>query len=173
LRRDPPQHLKGSRTFDLAAGGCPALPSCEGGVRAGCPRVRAWGRVVPWPAYRVGGRANRRPSAVLPSCEGMRRGNGADEGVPPCGGPLSPCRQQVVWRAAARKNTPCGGQAVLRTLDDYQIFTGRFQMRSFTTSPGKAGLRVQAGDTHTRVNGAACRGPPVVRGCYESRHSVP
>jgi hypothetical protein len=32
-----------------------------------------------------------------------------------------------------------------------------------TTSPGKAGLRVQAGDTHTRVDGAACRGPPVVR----------
>jgi len=32
-----------------------------------------------------------------------------------------------------------------------------------TTSPGKAGLRVQSGDGHTRVNGAACRGPPVVR----------
>ena len=30
------------------------------------------------------------------------------------------------------------------------------------TSPGKAGLRVQAGDGHTRANGAACRGPPVV-----------
>jgi hypothetical protein len=36
-------------------------------------------------------------------------------------------------------------------------------MRSLTTSPGKAGLRVQAGDGHTRANGAACRGPPVVR----------
>jgi hypothetical protein len=36
-------------------------------------------------------------------------------------------------------------------------------MRSLTTSPGKAGLRVQAGDTHTRDYGAACRGPPVVR----------
>jgi hypothetical protein len=36
-------------------------------------------------------------------------------------------------------------------------------MRSFTASPGKAGLRVQAGDGHTRVDGAACRGPPVVR----------
>jgi hypothetical protein len=32
-----------------------------------------------------------------------------------------------------------------------------------TTSPGKAGLRVQAGDGHTREHGAACRGPPVVR----------
>jgi hypothetical protein len=31
------------------------------------------------------------------------------------------------------------------------------------TSPGKAGLRVQTGDRHTRENGAACRGPPVVR----------
>jgi hypothetical protein len=39
LRRDPsPATLKGSRTFDLAAGGCPALPSCEG-----------QGRVVPGP----------------------------------------------------------------------------------------------------------------------------
>jgi hypothetical protein len=46
-------------------------------------------------------------------------------------------------------------------------------MRSLTTSPGKAGLRVQAGDGHTRVNGAACRGPPVVRGRGESRNSVP
>jgi hypothetical protein len=36
-------------------------------------------------------------------------------------------------------------------------------MRSLTTSPGKAGLRVQAGDGHTREHGAACRGPPVVR----------
>jgi len=36
-------------------------------------------------------------------------------------------------------------------------------MRSFTTSPGKAGLRVQTGDRHTREHGAACRGPPVVR----------
>jgi hypothetical protein len=36
-------------------------------------------------------------------------------------------------------------------------------MRSLTTSPGKAGLRVQSGDTHTRDDGAACRGPPVVR----------
>jgi hypothetical protein len=33
-RRDPPQLLKGSRTFGVAAGGCPALPSGEGGVRA-------------------------------------------------------------------------------------------------------------------------------------------
>jgi len=32
-----------------------------------------------------------------------------------------------------------------------------------TTSPGKAGLRVQTGDRHTREHGAACRGPPVVR----------
>jgi hypothetical protein len=62
-----------------------------------------------------------------------------------------------------RKNTPCGGLAVLRALDNYQMFTERLLMRSFTTSPGKAGLRVQAGDRHTRVNGAACRGPPVVR----------
>jgi hypothetical protein len=36
-------------------------------------------------------------------------------------------------------------------------------MRSLTTSPGKAGLRVQTGDGHTRDYGAACRGPPVVR----------
>jgi hypothetical protein len=36
-------------------------------------------------------------------------------------------------------------------------------MRSLATSPGKAGLRVQAGDGHTREHGAACRGPPVVR----------
>jgi hypothetical protein len=36
-------------------------------------------------------------------------------------------------------------------------------MRSFTTSSGKAGLRVQSGDGHTRDYGAACRGPPVVR----------
>jgi len=41
-RRDPPQLHKGSRTFGVAAGGCPALPSCEGGVRASCPRVRVW-----------------------------------------------------------------------------------------------------------------------------------
>jgi hypothetical protein len=32
-----------------------------------------------------------------------------------------------------------------------------------TESPGKAGLRVQTGDGHTREHGAACRGPPVVR----------
>jgi hypothetical protein len=32
-----------------------------------------------------------------------------------------------------------------------------------TISPGKAGLRVQSGDGHTREHGAACRGPPVVR----------
>ena len=44
-----PATLKGSRTFGVAAGGCPALPSGEGGVRASCPRVRAWGRVVPGP----------------------------------------------------------------------------------------------------------------------------
>jgi hypothetical protein len=31
------------------------------------------------------------------------------------------------------------------------------------TSPGKAGLRVQSGDRHTRDYGAACRGPLVVR----------
>jgi hypothetical protein len=37
-------------------------------------------------------------------------------------------------------NTPCGGLAVLRALDNYQMFTGRFLMRSLTTSPGKAGL---------------------------------
>jgi hypothetical protein len=42
-----------------------------------------------------------------------------------------------------------------------------------TTSPGKAGLRVQTGDRHTRDYGAACRGPPVVRERDESRHSVP
>jgi hypothetical protein len=36
MRRDPsPVTLKGSRTFNMAAGGCPALPSGEGGVRAG------------------------------------------------------------------------------------------------------------------------------------------
>jgi hypothetical protein len=73
--------------------------------------------------------------------------------LPPAGGP----------EAAARRNTPPGGLAVLRALDNYQMFTGRFLMRSLTTSPGKAGLRVQAGDGHTRENGAACRGPPVVR----------
>jgi hypothetical protein len=46
-------------------------------------------------------------------------------------------------------------------------------MRSLTASPGKAGLRVQSGDRHTREHGAACRGPPVVRERDESRHSVP
>jgi hypothetical protein len=46
-------------------------------------------------------------------------------------------------------------------------------MRSLTTSPGKAGLRVQAGDRHTRDGGAACRGPPVVRERGKSRNSVP
>jgi hypothetical protein len=55
----------------VAAGGCPALPSCEGGVRASCPRVRAWA-VWSWPAYRVGGRANRRPSAVAEGKGEMR-----------------------------------------------------------------------------------------------------
>jgi hypothetical protein len=73
--------------------------------------------------------------------------------LPPAGGPGT----------AARRNTPFGGLAVLRALDNYQMFTGRFSMRSLITSPGKAGLRVQTGDTHTREHGAACRGPPVVR----------
>jgi hypothetical protein len=36
-------------------------------------------------------------------------------------------------------------------------------MRSLATTPGKAGLRVQTGDVHPGENGAACRGPPVVR----------
>jgi hypothetical protein len=54
-----------------------------------------------------------------PSCEGMRRGSGADEGVPPCGGPLSPCRHEWSGEPRPRKNTPCGGLAVLRALDDY------------------------------------------------------
>jgi hypothetical protein len=68
LRRDPPQLLKGSRTFGVAAGGCPALSSllrgwCEGQfvpVVAGTE-----GLVAPWPAYRVGGRANRRPLQII------------------------------------------------------------------------------------------------------------
>jgi len=41
LRRDPPQLHKGSRTFGVVAGGCPALPSGEGGVRAGAGRFLA------------------------------------------------------------------------------------------------------------------------------------
>jgi hypothetical protein len=36
-----PATLKGSRTFGVAAGGCPALPSGEGGVRAGAGRFLA------------------------------------------------------------------------------------------------------------------------------------
>jgi hypothetical protein len=100
-----------------------------------------------------------------PSCEGMRRGSGADEGVPPCGGPLSPCRQQVVWGAAAPKEYPvwgASGSPDTRQLPDvYWIILDA--LLSLTTSPGKAGLRVQTGDRHTREHGAACRGPPVVR----------
>jgi hypothetical protein len=53
-------------------------------------------------------------------------------------------------------------------LDDYRDDHRCAQMITdallfLTTSPGKAGLRVQAGDGHTRGYGAACRGPPVVR----------
>jgi hypothetical protein len=63
-----------------------------------------------------------------------------------------------------RKNTPGGGLAVLRALDDSDDYWTILDALLFlTTSPGKAGLRVQAGDGHTRANGAACRGPPVVR----------
>jgi hypothetical protein len=44
--------------------------------------------------------------------------------LPPAGGP----------EAEALKNTPPGGLAVLRALDNYQMFTGRFLMRS-SSSP--------------------------------------
>jgi hypothetical protein len=38
----------------------------------------------------------------------------------------------------------------------------RLESRSF--SLGRAGLRVQVGDRHTRDYGAACRGPPGLDG---------
>jgi hypothetical protein len=94
-------------------------------------------------------------------------------------GPLSPCRHK--WSGEPRPaahcpdrgsptgeaaNTPTGGLAVLRALDDYLlmiIWTILGALLSLTASPGKAGLRVQTGDGHTREHGAACRGPPVVR----------
>jgi hypothetical protein len=53
----------------------------------------------------------------------------------PCG--YIPARGNSRQGAA---NTPPGGQAVLRALDNYQMFTGRLLMRSLTTSLGKAGL---------------------------------
>jgi hypothetical protein len=40
LRRDPPQLLKGSRTFNVAAGGCPASPPWL--------RGRCEGQLPPW-----------------------------------------------------------------------------------------------------------------------------
>ena len=52
IRRDPPQLLKGSRTFGVAAGGCPA--SSRQGWREGLGAPAG-------PAFRQGGRANRRP----------------------------------------------------------------------------------------------------------------
>jgi hypothetical protein len=66
------------------------------------------GRVVPGPpTVWVAGL-----TADLPRCRPRVRacgGERGDEGVPPCGGPLSPCRQQVVWGAAAPKEYPVWG----------------------------------------------------------------
>jgi len=47
LRRDPPQLLKGSRTFGVAAGGCPASPPwlrgrCEGQITPVVAGVEGW-----------------------------------------------------------------------------------------------------------------------------------
>jgi hypothetical protein len=75
LRRDPPQLHKGSRTTAWRPAGVPHYPRCcEGGVRASLSPLlrgqRAWW--PSWPAYRVGGRANRRPSAVAEGKGEMR-----------------------------------------------------------------------------------------------------
>jgi hypothetical protein len=133
-RRDPPQLLKGSRTFGVAAGGCPALPSGEGGVRASCPRVRAWGRVVPGPP--TGWVAGL--TADLPRCRPRARACGGEAGR--MRGSLrvevlrAPAASRWSGEPRPRKNTPCGGLAVLRALDNYRVFTGRFSMRS-SSSP--------------------------------------
>ena len=70
-------------------------------------------------------RANRRPLQI-------GGGSGADERVPPGGGPSSPCRHK--WSGGPRPaatlpdrgsptgeaaNTPTGGLAVLRALDEF------------------------------------------------------
>jgi hypothetical protein len=38
------------------------------------------------------------------------------------------------------------------------------RLESRSISPGRAGLRVQVGDRHSRDYGAACRGPPGLDG---------
>jgi hypothetical protein len=126
LRRDPPQLLKGSRAFGVAAGGCPASPSwlrgrCEGQPR-GCGGRGLGGPPGP-PTVWVAGLTADLPR-LPPSCEGMRRGSGADEGVPSGWRvPPSPCRQQVVWGAAAPKEYPVwgasGSPGTRRLSDDY------------------------------------------------------
>jgi hypothetical protein len=57
LRRDPPQLLKGSRTFGVAAGGCPA-PFRRNGVR------------------RLRGAASRRGAGLTADLPQLRRGKG-------------------------------------------------------------------------------------------------
>jgi intein-encoded DNA endonuclease-like protein len=98
--------------------GVPHYPRCcEGGVRASLSPLlrgqRAWW--PSWPAYRVGGRANRRPSAVAEG-KGEMRGcplvGGSFEPLPPAGGLGS--RGPGLMAA----NTPCGGLAVLRAVDN-------------------------------------------------------
>jgi hypothetical protein len=83
-----------------------------------------------------------RSSEPLPPADGL--GSRGPEGIPRVGG----------WRFS-------GHLTITRCLHVYWIILDALLF--LTTSPGKAGLRVQAGDRHTRVNGAACRGPPVVR----------
>jgi hypothetical protein len=80
---------------------------------------RAWW--PSWPAYRVGGRANRRPSAVA-------EGKGEMRGCPLVGGSFEPLPPAGCLGSRGpglmAANTPCGGLAVLRALGNYQMFTG-------------------------------------------------
>jgi hypothetical protein len=73
-----------------------------------------------------GGRANRRPSAIA-------EGKGQMKGKPSA---PEPCRQQVVRRPRPEKY-PVGGLAVLRALDNYQMFTGRFSDALLHRIPGQ------------------------------------
>jgi len=102
-----PQLLKGSRTFGVAAGGCPASPSWLRG------RCEGQGRAVPGPpTVWVAGL-----TADLSNLEGEV---GQMRGFPLVGGFLrAPAASRWSGEPRPRKNTPGGGLAVLRALDNF------------------------------------------------------
>jgi hypothetical protein len=77
-------------------------------------RCEGWSASYEGTATRQGGRANRHNPSNLGGERAMKGKPPGSRALPPAGGP----------EAAALKNTPPGGLAVLRALDDYQMFTG-------------------------------------------------